>query len=434
MLGRVNILAHERGLVFEDGIFTGTLNPGKHWAFGKRVEKANLRETWFKHADLDVIAASVHAPKDLKFVRVAEYERAFVWVDGRLDRVLKAGLYALWTSLHAVNVTVYDVRDAVCKGPVCSSRELEEAVRTFGLADEARILDLKDHERALVWVDGRFTRALKPGLHVLWITHHEVRTEVVDARSVRVEHPELLTILQSPGVADVMSYFAVEPGHVGLWYSDGDFKGELKPGMYGFWLGVGRVKLLDVEQRERTLDISGQDIMTADKVTLRLNAVLTWRVTDALKSVSITDDASQALYREAQLALRAAIGGRELDALLGDKESVATELKGIVAAKAADFGLEVQSLGIRDIILPGEMKDLLNKVTEAKKAAEASLITRREETAAARMQANTAKLLEGNPTLMKLRELEVLEKVAEKANLTVLLGEGGLNERVMKLL
>lgn len=283
-------------------------------------------------------------------------------------------------------------------------------------------------------MDGRFTRALKPGLHVLWTTHHEVRTEVVDARTVRVEHPELLTILQSPGVADVMSYFAVEPGHVGLWYSDGDFKGELKPGMYGFWLGVGRVKLLDVEQRERTLDISGQDIMTADKVTLRLNAVLTWRVTDALKSVSVTDDASQALYREAQLALRAAIGGRELDALLGDKESVATELKGIVAAKAADFGLEVQSLGIRDIILPGEMKDLLNKVTEAKKAAEASLITRREETAAARMQANTAKLLEGNPTLMKLRELEVLEKVAEKANLTVLLGEGGLNERVMKLL
>lgn len=150
MLGRVNILAHERGLVFEDGIFTGTLNPGKHWAFGKRVEKANLRETWFKHADLDVIAASAHAPKDLNFVRVAEYERAFVWVDGRLDRVLKAGLYALWTTLHTVNVTVYDVRDAVCKGPVCSSRELEEAVRTFGLADEARILDLKDHERALV--------------------------------------------------------------------------------------------------------------------------------------------------------------------------------------------------------------------------------------------------------------------------------------------
>ena len=82
------------------------------------------------------------------------------------------------------------------------------------------------------------------------------------------------------------------------------------------------------------------------------------------------------------------------------------------------------SLGIRDVILPGEMKDLMNKVTEAKKAAEATLITRREETAAMRSQANTAKILESSPTLMRLRELEMLEKVAEKANLKVVLGEG----------
>ena len=76
----------------------------------------------------------------------------------------------------------------------------------------------------------------------------------------------------------------------------------------------------------------------------------------------------------------------------------------------------------------------MNKVTEARKAAEASLITRREETAAMRMQANTAKILETNPTLMKLRELETLEKVANKANLTVLLGDEGLAGKVVKML
>jgi DNA transposition AAA+ family ATPase len=92
------------------------------------------------------------------------------------------------------------------------------------------------------------------------------------------------------------------------------------------------------------------------------------------------------------------------------------------------------SAGIRDVILPGDMKELMNKVTEAKKAAEASLITRREETAAMRMQANTAKILESSPTLMKLRELETLERVADKANLTVVLGENGLADRVVKLL
>ncbi len=146
------------------------------------------------------------------------------------------------------------------------------------------------------------------------------------------------------------------------------------------------------------------------------------------------EDYRQALYREAQLALRGVIGTRELDTLLSDKDAVARELDGIVRTRVAGFGVEVVALGIRDVILPGEMKDLMNKVTEAKKAAEAALITRREETAAMRSQANTAKIPESSPTLMRLRELEVLEKVSEKANLTVVLGEGGLADRVVKLL
>ena len=103
-------------------------------------------------------------------------------------------------------------------------------------------------------------------------------------------------------------------------------------------------------------------------------------------------------------------------------------------ALATALGLEVRTVGVRDLILPGEMRNLLNRVTEARKAAEAALVTRREETAAIRSQANTARIFETNPTLMRLRELEVLEKVAEKANLSVVLGEGGLADRVVKLL
>jgi len=158
-------------------------------------------------------------------------------------------------------------------------------------------------------------------------------------------------------------------------------------------------------------------------------------VTDPLRSVAEVDGAGQPLYRAAQLALREIVGARELDVLLVSKEALATELAELTKARAGELGLTVLSTGIRDVILPGDMKDLMNKVMEARKAAEASLISRREETASMRMQANTAKILESNPTLMKLKELEVLEKVADKANLTVLLGgESGLNERVMKLL
>ena len=259
-------------------------------------------------------------------------------------------------------------------------------------------------------------------------------TEVIDARKVRFEHKDLQVIVRAAMAGQVLDTFAVEQGHVGVLFEDGSYADTLPPGKYAFWKNMAKVMLVPVDLCETMLDIGGQEIMTADKVTLRLNAVATYRVSDAHKALSTADDARQALYREAQLALRAAIGARELDQFLADKDAVARELEGIVRQRVAALGLEIISVGIRDAILPGDMKDLMNKVTEAKKAAEANLIVRREETAATRNQANTAKVLEGNPTLMRLRELEVLERVATSGKLNVVLGEKGLTERVVNLL
>jgi regulator of protease activity HflC (stomatin/prohibitin superfamily) len=186
--------------------------------------------------------------------------------------------------------------------------------------------------------------------------------------------------------------------------------------------------------REAQIDVSGQEIMTLDKVTLRMNALVTYVIKDARRAVSAAFDVRQSLYREVQLGLRAVIGGRELDSFLTGKDEVAQELAQQVREQATAMGLEVRSVGIKDVILPGEMKDLMNRVTEAKKAAEANLIARREETAAMRSQANTAKLLAENPTLMRLRELEVLEKVASAGKISVVLGEKGLADTVVNLL
>jgi regulator of protease activity HflC (stomatin/prohibitin superfamily) len=226
----------------------------------------------------------------------------------------------------------------------------------------------------------------------------------------------------------------VDEHSVGLLYIDGRFADTLGPGRYAFWRNVRRVQVFSIERRETLLDIPGQEIMTADHVTLRLNAAVTMKVVDPRKSAETVDDARQTLYREAQLALRAMVGARELDALLTDKHALASELAAQLRNKAAHLGVEIVDVGVRDIILPGEMRELLNKVTEAKKAAEANLIVRREETAAMRSQANTAKLLENNPTLMRLREFEVLEKVAGHTKMQVLLGGEGLAERVVNLL
>jgi regulator of protease activity HflC (stomatin/prohibitin superfamily) len=251
---------------------------------------------------------------------------------------------------------------------------------------------------------------------------------------VRFEHPDLRVIMRSAMVDRVLEVGTVEPHHVGVLFVDGDFVEMLPPGRYAFWKNLAQVKFVQEDMREAMFDVTGQDIMTADKVTLRMNAVVTCRVVDARQAVSVADDVRQALYREVQLALRAVVGTRELDSFLTDKDAVAGELAEIVRLRANSLGLELISVGIRDIILPGEMKDLMNKVTEAKKAAEANLIVRREETAAMRSQVNTAKLLQDNPTLMRLRELEVLEKIAATSKLNVLLGEKGLADRVVNLL
>jgi regulator of protease activity HflC (stomatin/prohibitin superfamily) len=261
----------------------------------------------------------------------------------------------------------------------------------------------------------------------------DVRVDVLDARDVLLEHEQLAAILALPGTAALLESVSVEAGHAGLLFRDGRHERTLGPGAYALWKGVARAHVLTVDLREQVADVAGQEIMTADKVTLRLNAVVTFRVVDALRAVTAVEDHRQALYREAQLVLRAVVGARTLEALLGEKEAVARELAASLRERAAALGLEVVGLGIRDVILPGEMKELMNKVIEAQKAAEAALITRREETAAMRSQANTARILEQNPMLVRLREIEALERVAEKGRLSVVVGEGGLAGRVVKV-
>ena len=262
----------------------------------------------------------------------------------------------------------------------------------------------------------------------------DVRVETVDARTARFEHDDLKVIVRAADASRLLDVCAVNRNCAGVLFVDGRFVDTLAPGLYAFWKDAADAKLVEVDLRETVTDVSGQEIMTADKVTLRMNAVVTYRVTDAKKAVTETDDVRQALYRETQLVVRATVGARELDAFLTEKDAVAQEIEQSVRERANDLGLEIASVGIRDVILPGDMKDLMNKVTEAKKAAEANLIARREETAAMRSQANTAKLLADNPTLMRLRELEVLENVASTGKLNIVLGEKGLAERVVNLL
>ncbi|QDS99232.1 slipin family protein [Adhaeretor mobilis] len=364
-----------------------------------------------------------------KRVKIRSYGVGLYFRDGEFQRLLTKGRYRLFDPLWKVRVDVVSQRE-----PLITHDKLDVIVKSGALTDVAEVVDLKDYERALVWIEGRFTHVLPPGLCAYWTGFKDVRIEVIDAREVRLQHGDLKTIVRSPYAEQMLDICSVERNHVGVSFQDGDYVETLAPGQYAFWKNVADSKVVEVDMREQALDVAGQEIMTADKVTLRMNALVTYRIIDARKAVTVTDGAKQSLYREAQLALRAVVGTRDLDSFLTDKDAVTNEFEEQVRQRAGELGLEVVSVGVRDVILPGDMKDLMNKVTEAKKAAEANLIFRREETAAMRSQANTAKLLADNPTLMRLRELEVLERVATTGNLNVVLGEKGLADRVVNLL
>jgi regulator of protease activity HflC (stomatin/prohibitin superfamily) len=364
-----------------------------------------------------------------KLIRVRVHEVGLLFRNGDFRGLLDAGTHLILDPLGRAEVSVVSMR-----APFLVHEKLDVIVKSGALTDRALVLDLQDHQRALIWVDGRVWGALGPGLHVAWTTRREVSAEIADAREVRFTHPQLPVMIRIPGIEYLLETLTVPPHHAGVLFIDGAHAETLGPGTYAAWKHVAAVKLVNVDLREFMLDVVGQDLMTNDKVTLRLNLVVLARVVDALRGVAAVDDVKQALYREAQLVLRAVVGAKPLDAFLTDRESVGRELQEHLQPRAAALGVEVMAAGVRDVILPGEMKDLLNKVTEAKTAAEANLITRREETAAMRSQANTARLLADNPTLMRLRELEVLEKIAATGELKVVLGDKGLADRVLNAL
>ncbi|MBC2601170.1 slipin family protein [Puniceicoccus vermicola] len=316
-----------------------------------------------------------------------------------------------------------------------SSSQLRQLRDESVISDHADFIDLKDNQRALVWLDGRFYGILGPGLYGYWKTPVKTKVEVVDVESVRFQHPQFDIITKDKDVAVHLNIHEIEDGGVGVLYVDGEFEEILNPGRYAFWKNTRKVRIYAYDLREKILDVTGQEIMTADKVTLRLNAVLSYFLKDVRKVAESSENIGQALYREIQLIIRAEVGGRTLDQLLADKSTVANEALNAIRAKAADYGVEVKGLGIRDVILPGDMKELLNQVIEAEKAAQANNIKRREETAAMRSQLNSAKLIEQNPTLMRLRELESVEKITEKANLQIFVGDGQeLSKRIVKLI
>lgn len=364
-------------------------------------------------------------------VRIRKYERGLWFEHGDLKGVLAPGKHWLWSTLIKPRASVVE-RVSILRSKF-EHELLEVITREPSLASELIVLDLASEQRALVWGDGRLLDILGPGRHAYWREPLAIEVETFDVNERRFVHEKLETILEHPRARYWLEGVEVPEHEAVLLSVNGKLVERLGEGKHVLWKGTGSLKFQTVELREQLADVAGQEIMTSDKVTLRVNLVVAYQIVDPERAVTRVPSADQALYREAQLALRAAIGTRTLDDLLSDKESVGGHVASALANRAAEFGVQVRSVGLRDIILPGEMKTILNRVIEAQKQAEADLIKRREETASARSQANTARLLAENPTLARLKELEMLQGVLAGTKATFVLARGDLMEQVSSL-
>jgi regulator of protease activity HflC (stomatin/prohibitin superfamily) len=371
-----------------------------------------------------------------KRITVAQHERGLLFRDRSFEAVLEPGVH--WIPRSRTEVQVYDLTVPEFEHPRVDFlvQDARETVEKHFI-----VVELADREVGLVYKNGKISGVLAPGKRQLyWRGPIDVRVEVLDIRKEFELAPELAKLLVrarqplASQVADAVTAAEVPDTAVGLLIVDGSLAKVLEPGLHAFWKFQRALKIELVDRRVQSMEVAGQEILTRDKVSLRVNLTALWQVLDAVTARGALTNFVEFVYKELQFALREAVGARTLDELLGDKGALDREIGAGARAKVEEHGLAVRSVGVKDVILPGEMKTILNQVVEAEKLAQANLIKRREETAATRSLLNTARLMDENPTLLRLKELETLEKVTEKIDkLTVFGGLDGVLKDVVRI-
>ncbi|MBL0315886.1 MAG: slipin family protein [Flavobacteriales bacterium] len=182
-----------------------------------------------------------------------------------------------------------------------------------------------------------------------------------------------------------------------------------------------------------SIELSGQEILTRDKATIRLTVFANYRVVDMMKAITENKEFEKQVYVLIQLVLREFVGNLTIDQILEVREKLTDSITEQVTHQLERLGIELLGLGIRDIILPGDMKEIMNQVIMAEKKAQANVIMRREETASTRSLLNTAKIMEENQMVWKLKEMEYVERIAERVSNIQLNATGTLTEQLKNL-
>ncbi|MCY6379255.1 slipin family protein [Hoeflea prorocentri] len=365
-------------------------------------------------------------------VLIRENERAVALHKGRFMGILVPGEYWLRNARGTLQIEVHDLND-----PEFVSSFDDALFRVMPDVASEHLTEIRtgSMEVAVILRDGRFFSVLPPdGRTVVWTQTGPWSVERFDvSETIEVPRDAAKMLRRATKHARVVQA-EITQNQTGLLYVDGEFVRTYGPGAHLFW-DVGRkVDMRLIDTRWQSVDVSGQEVLTKDRVTIRLNVAADYRVVDPVKAVASVQDFYETLYRALQYAFRKALGAKTLDQILENKVTVDDEVANKVKSHMAEIGVQVGEIALKDVILPGEMREILNQVVAATKEAEANVIRRREETNATRSLLNTAKVMAENPVMLRLKELEALEQIAGKVErLTVHSGTNGLMNDLVSL-
>ncbi len=340
-------------------------------------------------------------------------------------RVLTAGKY--WLGFGE-KIEIYDMSKAF-QAP----HDIDVLLLVEGFKDFVEIVEVTDNALCFMYVNNNFNKVLPAGRHIYWKGLQNYRFQMEDISTIEISPAVSRELLEKQTLAYYVRQYKLEPSEKGLLFVDGIFVKVLNAGTYYWWKNATTISVSKADMRVVTLEVSGQEILTKDKAQIRVNFSVQYQVNDIVKALLENKDYEKQLYTLMQLVLRRYIGQMTLDELMENKSEISRYVIEVTAEDVKALGLVMWNCGVKDIILPGDVRDIMNQVLIAEKRAQANIITRREETASTRSLLNTAKLMEENAMLFKLKEMEYVDKIAEKINNISVSGNGQIVDQLKQL-
>ncbi|MFI2741660.1 slipin family protein [Zhouia sp. PK063] len=361
----------------------------------------------------------------MKRVRINHGKIGLVYRKGDYNRTITYGNY--WLSFGEV-VQIYDLTL-----PFIPPNAIEILLEDEKLNSLLHHIEVGDNEIVIVYENEKYKNVLTTGTYFYWNILKSYTFNTINIANAFIEKNFDTSLFNQIELNRYIRTFEVFSYEKAVLLVDDKYIDTLDSGVYRFWKNETSIKIGKVDVRQLQLEISGQEILTKDKAAIRINFNIQYQVISIEKALLENKDFEKQLYTILQLALRAYIGSYTLDELLEHKNEISEAVFNSVKEDSSHLGVKIYTCGIKDIILTGEMREIMNQVLIAQKKAQANVITRREETASTRSLLNTAKLMEENDVLFKLKEMEYVEKIAEKIGEITVSGNGNIIKQLKEI-